>query len=307
MLDNNLLRKIDMQDLTVFVQVYERGSVTAVSEALCVSQSTISYCLKKLRAVLKDDLFIPSRGSMTPTDKADAIYPNVIQILKNINMCHSGESSHREAPEARRFHIQAPEYFELLVLPELIVSINNKSSISVNIKKLEEEIPISQMESGDIDLTICFGPNYHRKHLGHQTKILLHDDFVCVTDKKYSVEGDSFTLDEFLARKHVYPTPWTTNTNMIDGWLLKKGRSRSIAATANSYYAALGLIKDTDYILTLPRRIFDRLASYNYIASAPPVEFPRFTLDMVWTESANRDPGNCWLRQKVISSISSPP
>jgi DNA-binding transcriptional LysR family regulator len=303
MLDNNLLRKVDMQDLTVFVQVYERGSVTAVSEALCVSQSTISYCLRKLRAVMNDDLFIPSRGSMTPTTKADTIYPNVIQIIDKINICHSGEITQQQVPDARIFQIQAPEYFELLILPKLLASITNPPSVSINIRKFEDEIPTSKMESGDIDLAICFGPNYHRKHLGHQAKVLLHDDFVCVTDKKHSVEGDSFTFDEFLERKHVYPTPWITNTNMIDGWLFKKGRSRNIAATANSYYAALGLIKDTDYILTLPRRIFDKLASCDYIASAPPVGFPRFTLDMVWTTHAHRDPDIFWLRQKITSVL----
>ena len=42
MLNSNLLRKLDMQDLMVFVAVYEQSSVTDVSEALFVSQSTVS-------------------------------------------------------------------------------------------------------------------------------------------------------------------------------------------------------------------------------------------------------------------------
>lgn len=33
MLVSNLLRKLDMQDLMVFVAVYEQGSVTQVAEA----------------------------------------------------------------------------------------------------------------------------------------------------------------------------------------------------------------------------------------------------------------------------------
>ena len=39
MLNSNSLRKLDMQDLMVFVAVYEQNSVTGVSETLCVSQS----------------------------------------------------------------------------------------------------------------------------------------------------------------------------------------------------------------------------------------------------------------------------
>lgn len=299
MLDSNFLRKLDMQDLIIFVHVYERSSVTAVSEALCVSQSTVSYCLRKLRAGMEDDLFVPSRGGMVPTTKADAIYPNILQIIEKINLCYSGEPSHRQVTEARLFHIQAPEYFELLVLPRLLSGFDNHSLVSVNIKKFEDEIPASKMDSGEVDLAMCFGPKYHRKHLGHRAEILLHDDLVCVTDKDNPAEGGSFTLEEFIKRKHVYPTPWTTNTNMIDGWLLANGQSRDIVARANTYYSALGLVKDTDYVLTLPRRVFDKLAGSSYVASAPPAGFPRFTLDMIWTESANRDLGNCWLRQQI--------
>ena len=74
MLNSNLLRKLDMQDLMVFVAVYEQSSVTAVSEILGVSQSTVSYSLKKLRTGFKDDLFINTRSGMRPTYKACLLY-----------------------------------------------------------------------------------------------------------------------------------------------------------------------------------------------------------------------------------------
>ena len=51
MLNSNLLRKLDMQDLMVFIAVYDQSSVTEVSETLFVSQSTVSYSLKKLRKI----------------------------------------------------------------------------------------------------------------------------------------------------------------------------------------------------------------------------------------------------------------
>lgn len=37
MLNSNLLRKLDMQDLMVFIAVYDQSSVTEVSETLFVS------------------------------------------------------------------------------------------------------------------------------------------------------------------------------------------------------------------------------------------------------------------------------
>uniref|UniRef100_UPI001F549D5D LysR family transcriptional regulator n=2 Tax=Pseudomonas TaxID=286 RepID=UPI001F549D5D len=89
MLNSNVLRKLDMQDLMVFVAVYEQNSVTGVSEALCVSQSTVSYCLKKLRTGFADELFINTRSGMLPTFKASHMYPHVLKILESINLCHA--------------------------------------------------------------------------------------------------------------------------------------------------------------------------------------------------------------------------
>ncbi len=92
MLNSNALRKLDMQDLMVFSAVYEQSSVTGVSEALCVSQSTVSYCLKKLRTCFKDELFVNTRTGMRPTYKAVGMYDHVRTILHSINSCHAGTS-----------------------------------------------------------------------------------------------------------------------------------------------------------------------------------------------------------------------
>jgi hypothetical protein len=90
MLNSNSLRKLDMQDLMVFSAVYEQSSVSGVSEALCVSQSTVSYCLKKLRTCFEDELFINTRTGMRPTYRAEAMYDHVRAILQSINLCHAG-------------------------------------------------------------------------------------------------------------------------------------------------------------------------------------------------------------------------
>lgn len=90
MLKSNLLRKLDMQDLMAFLAVYDQRSVTAVSEKLYVSQSTVSYCLKKLRNSFDDELFINTRAGMRPTPKASAMYPHVMKIIECLNLCHAG-------------------------------------------------------------------------------------------------------------------------------------------------------------------------------------------------------------------------
>ncbi|WP_030141198.1 LysR family transcriptional regulator [Pseudomonas fluorescens] len=301
MLNSNALRKLDMQDLMVFSAVYEQGSVTGVSEALCVSQSTVSYCLKKLRACFEDELFINSRTGMRPTYKAEGMYEHVCAILQRINQCHAGSPTFDPRRQAITFDICAPEYFEQLILPRLLRGFDHAElPVTVNVSKLETDIPVEALRNGSLDLVICFGPNFHSNHADLKSRPLLDDDLVCVVDKR---AAPPLNLETFLQRRHVFPTPWASSSNMIDGWLAMQAQQRQIAARANSYGAALKMIAGTDFILTLPRRIQQLLANdagiHHYDA---PEGLPGFILDMQWSLGADQDSANIWLREQVIEA-----
>jgi len=302
MLNSNLLRKLDMQDLMVFVAVYEQSSVTSVSEALCVSQSTVSYCLKKLRTSFEDELFINTRTGMRPTYKASTMYAHVLKILESINLCHAGAQAFDPTMQAVTFNICAPEYFEQLILPRLLKRFDFADlPVMVNMHKFETDIPVDELRDGRLDLVICFGPNFHRSHTDFKSRLLLEDDLVCVFDKRATPLEPRLSLQAFVQRRHVFPTPWTSSSNMVDGWLAQQAHKRQIVARANSYSAALKMITGTDYILTLPRRLQQLLANeaiFNHCEA--PNGLPGFTLDMQWSQSADQDSANIWLREQVI-------
>lgn len=304
MLNSNVLRKLDMQDLMVFVAVYEQNSVTAVSEALCVSQSTVSYCLKKLRNSFEDELFINTRMGMRPTYKAGSMYPHVLKILDSINLCHAGASTFDPTLQPATFNICAPEYFEQLVLPRLLKHFAFADlPVVVNMHKFETDIPADALRDGSLDLAIGFGPNFHRSHGDLNARALLEDDLVCVFAKHAAPPEPRLSLQTFIERRHVFPTPWTSTSNMVDGWLAQQARQRQIVAQANSYSAALKMITGTDFILTLPRRIQQMLANEAaFDHREAPNGLPQFTLDMQWSQNVDRDSANLWLREQVIKA-----
>lgn len=174
MLNSNVLRKLDMQDLMVFVAVYEQNSVSGVSETLCVSQSTVSYCLKKLRAGFEDELFINTRAGMRPTYKADSMYPHVLKILDSINLCQAAASAFDPTLQPTVFNLCAPEYFEQLVLPRLLKRFALAGlAVAINVHKLESDIPTEALREGSLDLAIGFGPDFHRSHGDFHVRTLL--------------------------------------------------------------------------------------------------------------------------------------
>ncbi|MNX69548.1 Nodulation protein D 2 [compost metagenome] len=308
MLNSNVLRKLDMQDLMVFVAVFEQNSVTGVSETLCVSQSTVSYCLKKLRSSFEDELFINTRTGMRPTYKAGSMYPHVLKILESINLCHAGAPAFDPSVQPATFNICAPEYFEQLILPRLLKNFAFADlPVMVNVHKLETDIPAEALRDGSLDLVIGFGPNFHRSHGDFNSRTLLEDDLVCVFDKRATPREPRLSLQTFTELRHVFPTPWTSTTNMVDGWLAQQARHRQIVARANSYSAALKLITGTDFALTLPRRIQRLLANEAvFDHREAPNGLPGFTLDMQWSQSVDQDSANTWLREQVLKACAEP-
>ncbi len=308
MLNSNLLRKLDMQDLMVFIAVYDQSSVTEVSETLFVSQSTVSYSLKKLRTSFEDELFINTRAGMRPTYKATVMYDHVQKILQSINLCHAGDQAFDPTRAPATFNICAPEYFEQLILPRLLKHFDQADlPVMVNVQKLDVEIPADHLRDGRLDLAICFGPHFHRPHKDFKTQMLLEDDLVCVFDKHAAPRETAFSLQSFVERRHVFPTPWASDTNMIDGWLARQGHKRQVIARANSYSAALKLITGTDFIVTLPRRVQQLLAPAEvYGHCQAPNGLPGFTLDMQWHETSGQASGTTWFREQVVKVCAAP-
>ncbi|MGE8068260.1 LysR family transcriptional regulator [Pseudomonas sp. NPDC089569] len=309
MLNSNALRKLDMQDLMVFAAVYEQNNVTEVAERLCVSQSTVSYSLKKLRSCFEDELFINTRTGMRPTYKAGNMYPHILKTLECINLCHAGAPAFDPKLQPATFNICAPEYFEQLVLPRLVKNFGAADlPVTINVHKLEVDIPVEQLRDGSLDLAIGFGPNFHRSPMDFNVQALMKDDLVCVLDKRAGSQEPRMSLPAFVERRHVFPTPWTSASNMVDGWLAQQALQRQIVARANSYSAALKMITGTDFILTLPRRI-QRLLAHETLFDhrEAPDGLPGFTLDMHWSQSVDQDSANTWLREQVIRACAEPP
>lgn len=299
MLLNNRVRKLDFQDLMIFQLIYKHRSATEVAERLSVSQSTISYCLKRLRGCFHDELFVSSRFGMSPTPKAEALTSRIQSILNQMAECVQEETVFNPSENGAAFTIYAPDYFEILIMPTLMKNILEAGyHVSINIKKPEKELPYTDVIDGRIDLAIVFGPG--RPYPGLATQQLLRDRLLVV--REGPDEAHPLPLDEMLTRRHVFPTPWISDANMVDDWLRSQGRHRTISARANSYFSAIELLSGTDLLLMLPQRVHERVRrQYPNIGARPvPEGMPDFTLEMVWSAALANNQANTWLRQQLI-------
>ncbi|MEN6670071.1 LysR family transcriptional regulator [Psychrobacter sp. B38] len=304
MLCNSHLKQLDLQDIVVFLNLMECRSAKRTAELMNVSQPTVSYCLKKLRECFDDALFIPTDGGMNPSKKAERITPYMRMTVDSINQCVGSEGSIYS--EQKVWRICAPEYFELLSLPHILSAINqNGLNTSLEMQRLEQDLPLEKLLVGDIDIAIGFGPGYHQMHPNLEWMSFLSDEFCCLTTYQGTDTATQNRMDinHFCASPHVFPTPWISDTNMVDGWLDKIGKKRTILAKTNSYQSCINIIDQIPATLSLPRKLVPLLNIPKHASILdPPLGFPNFTLDMVWSKGRADSPDIQALKALIGSS-----
>ena len=287
MLYTNALKQLDMQDISIVLLLIENRSAKRVSEMLNVSQSSISYSLKKLRYCFDDKLFENSDGAMQPTARVLAIKPYLQNIMQCINQC--AKEGAEQGSVLRQWNITAPEYFEILMLPTLLQQVRATGrNWSLSVSRLGKDLPINQLLTSDTDVCFGFGPGYHQQHplLGYRS--LNEDSFVCLSSVPKHQPKTFLDIDEFCDAQHIFPTPWLSEKNMVDGWLEKQSRHRNIFTRANSYHAGVNILLAVPALIVIPKKI---VATLNVPPTLkvlePPAGFPTFTLDMIWSRERN--------------------
>ena len=287
MLYTNALKQLDMQDISIVLLLIENRSAKRVSEMLNVSQSSISYSLKKLRYCFDDKLFENSDGAMQPTARVLAIKPYLQNIMQCINQC--AKEGAEQGSVLRQWNITAPEYFEILMLPTLLQQVRATGrNWSLSVSRLGKDLPINQLLSSDTDVCFGFGPGYHQQHplLGYRS--LNEDSFMCLSSVPKHQPKSFLDIDEFCDAQHIFPTPWLSEKNMVDGWLEKQSRHRNIFTRANSYHAGVNILLAVPALIVIPKKI---VATLNVPPTLkvlePPAGFPTFTLDMIWSRERN--------------------
>src|SRR5690606_33389936 len=94
----------------------------------------------------------------------------------------------------------------------------------------------------------------------------------------------------------------------VDAWLAKRGLRRDIAVTVPSFFAAATVAANTDYITGMPRRLAEALARTTPLAvltmPGPPMHF---SIQLLWHDRTDRDPGARAFRELVIAALTRSP
>ena len=81
-----VLRKVDLNLLTIFDTVMQEQSLTKAAQTLGMSQPAVSSAVSRLKVLFKDELFVRNGRGIKPTDRAFQLFGSVrraLQLVQN--------------------------------------------------------------------------------------------------------------------------------------------------------------------------------------------------------------------------------
>ena len=294
------LREIDLNLLVVFNQLLLNRSVSVAAEKLDLTQPAVSNALKRLRAVMKDELFLRTSRGMEPTPYALHLAEPVIYALGALQTAFTTRDSFDPLTSARSFQLAMTDIGEMYFMPPLMLALSKAapnvrvSTVRPNAGNLRDD-----MESGTVDLALGLLPNLQA---GFFQRRLFRQKYVCAFRQGHPVAQSPMTLDQFNALEHVGVVAANTGHGEVDGLLERAGIKRRVRLMLPHFIAVGHVLQTTDLIATLPERFAERCAGpFGLVISPHPARLPDIAINLFWHAKANRDPANMWMRQRLVA------
>ena len=301
-IDYNNLRQLDLNLLVALDVLISEASVTKAAEKLNLSQSAMSYSLKKLRAILNDELLIRTSKEMEVTPYAREISDRVRQILIEIQGTLLTKETFAPATSNATFRIALSDYTEATIGVNLIQVITMKApNIRIRINNLNKETVMDALDENRLDLAI---DTHLPLKSWHASEDLYREEFVCVLRGDDAIE--EISIEDYLARGHILVSLRDDFEGAGDRVLERQQQSRRVVWSTSHFTSVPFLLNNSDCVALLPRRMAEECAkTMSLKIFPPPIAVESFTISMVWHQRHTNNSSHQWLRKQIADNVAS--
>ncbi|MGE6790951.1 LysR substrate-binding domain-containing protein [Pseudomonas guineae] len=138
-----------------------------------------------------------------------------------------------------------------------------------------------------------------------RVQVLFRDRYVGVVRLQHPLSQEAITPASYAAGKHIFVSRAGLDEGPIDEALRSLGLRRKIVIIVSGFLTALGLVRGSDLIASVPERHTANLRQGMF--SFPlPVSTAQFTVSFLWHPQLGADPSHRWLRKLVIGICAKP-
>lgn len=299
------MKHSDYSLMPIFVAVVEEKSYTKAAKRLGITQSAVSQSIVRLRNVFNDNLFIRASHGVEPTLFAMDIYPTLANAVENITYMLPEHKKFDPLACDKQFTLSSLSVFGFTILPELSYLMSLEAPLaSVKVEPLYSHDITSMLRSQQFDLAIDAHSNQYPQL---RSKVIMQDTLAVICRNNHPrLTGDSITVKEYLAEKHVTHSQLEQSGGYLDGRGLK-GKSilnqREVAWQASSIMEILPVIERCDHVAILPQRLVDQYLHVHQLKQLP-ASFLQEPIEVAiyWHPSRSNDPSHKWLRKLITKA-----
>lgn len=298
------ITRFDLNLLKVFNELMVRRRVSAVADALELSQPAVSNALKRMRGLFNDELFIRGAKGMEPTIRAEELAEPIAYALDTINSALQQQLTFDPEREVRNFKLAITDIGEMYFVPPLLARISTEApGVTITTGRNTRQSLKDDMEHGRLDLALGLLPqlegSFYKRRLFRQRFVLVfRNDHPFAKKRKV-------TIKNFTEAEHVRVKSIGTAHGDVDKLLEKQGIERKVRLTVPHFIAVGHILWASDLIATLPERLASRIAEPFDLKYVPhPADLPEHFIDMYWHAKVHRDPGVRWFRNVILDTFS---
>lgn len=260
---------LDLNLLRVFQALFMERSATLAGSRLGLSQSAISHALGRLRRALNDDLFVRGPDGLEPTARAAVLGPQIGEALKQLESAISAPAFD-PLPSDRQFVLGASAYVCAVLLPH-VMSRFVEAAPRARLRVRGENLVAEELDRGRLDIILgAFDevpPRFTFSPLFQETGVWVIRDGHPALRGRSGLTGLSqvvlspedgphlgIRLRPGLALRR--RPPWR-----IDDPVLGLPVESESVLTVPDTYSALAMVRQTDLIALLPRRLAEPTAA----------------------------------------------
>ncbi len=298
-IDMNDIKAFDLNLLKALDALLDERSVTRAAVRLGLTQPAMSAILTRLRDIFGDALFVRNPRGITPTLRALELAAPVKEVLGGAQRLLK-PATFDPATAEMTFSLAATDYaLQAIVVPFLVHLRTRAPGIRVAIRPMEEDSVQGQFERGDLDLALSTPGSAHP---GQYSRRLFEETYVCAMGARHPHARDTpLSLETFCALDHALVSySGERFRGVTDDALARIGRERRIVLTVTSFLVLAEILRTTDIIAIVPRRL--AAGSEGLVIVDPPIEVPGFTKVALWHERTHRNAAHRWIRALLFSA-----
>jgi len=294
---------IDLNLLRLFDAVYETGNVTRAAQRLNLTQPTASQGIARLRLLLDDALFERVAGGVRPSSRAHRLAPAIRSALATIENALKAEESFDPLTAHRTFRLHMSDIGEGAFLPEIMAGLRaHAPNVLVETRYIEPASLGDALDSGQVDFAVGFLP--HLK--GMQSSPLMRDRYVVLVRRTHPAIGRRLSrpsLAQALRQLEYVAVRTHSDTIRILHSLHLEDRLR---LTVGHFTVLQAIVRATDLAAVVPNEIASTFSRKEYAVLDPDAPLADFVVSLHWSKRFENEPGNRWLRQRVLQRIVRP-